>query len=1338
MPLTVTRTVAASPDPNLVSSTVFDGMGHTAQTQNNSDPAGVDYTDTAYDGLGEVIKVSNPHRTAAASTDGVTQMQYDALGRPIQATRQDGAVSTISYSGNCSVSVDEAAKRRRQCNNALGRLIEVDEPTPGVSESTTALAATASVSIGGALQSKQFTTTATGTVTISGTDSIVPGTSSYDFGTVTVFVGSNASVSTSYGNNGASPTSASDVATALCSGINSNSATFALVQCTGTSGGFINLQAQASGAAGNGIALAVNARSLFPGSSQSAFASSSTSGSTSGGGTTFVYDSGTTSITVSGLFGDSTSWSGSGTTPSSIASNLALAINNDQNTVVTASASGSTLILTAKALGMSSNGLPLSCSSSYDSGNFTGPSFSISCPSTLSGGREAGSLSAPMITNYGYDPLGNLLQVTQQGGTTDQTQWRPRSFIYDSMSRLIQATNPESGTIKYSYDANGNMVQKTAPAPNQTSASTVVTTYVYDPLNRPQQKSFSDGTTPTVNYAYDTALNWGVTQSFLVGRLAGITVSTTNTTGNQIFGYDPLGRIVLNNQCTPSNCGTSNYGVSAGYDLAGHLTSVIYPSGRKVVYGYNGGGFLNLVQFNSWNGTTPSGGVYNYWSAADANFYPNGVPKSWTTGNGVTESRVLNSRLQWQEETVSNSSIATFADHLYGYGTQNNGNILSITDQLSSAYTQTFTYDALNRLATANESRWGLGFGYDAWGNRLQQNVTAGSAGQLQITVDGNNHIQGAPQSCTAATMYCYDAAGNLLQDNLRHQYVYDGENRIRQVDGGNATYVYTAAGDRVRKDVSGSASTEFLYFNSNVISERNVTTGDWSDYIFGNGKRLAKALALDNGLRIFGNKCSSCGNQYSLFYLQNAGGLANYVIRTGDKLNLTQYQLTGSHGGLVIAFTDSSNTNWNLRDQDTYFANDDGTQATTHIRRFDLSPFAGKTVQAMAFNQETDTAAGAFAIIYEQAAMVSTDGKVVPIYTGQTSSPVASISATSGITGAGSQIDVNRGKAIYPSSTTTFYHSNHLQSSTLITSGSGWPLWQAIYLPFGEEYNPEIGDEHYKFTGKDRDAETGLDLMGDRYYASPLGRFLKPDPNQTAGFEHMRDPQAWNGYSYARNNPLTYVDPDGLSYHVCVSGSDGKQQCSDVSDAEFDQAKQNPGAGISLKNGDIYSTVNGNQVKVGTYNQTDVDLNPFAQAVLTHPTLQTAAATMNDPRTYALWYGASALGGVGLYAGGVFEGGLTTLELSGGGEILSNQAAGAIIGWGTGQEGAAATEQLTSSLTRQGVQQMIDKGLTKATVQRLVFQYGRAIAEGGAKLANTQLLPRYQLMMKIIELWPK
>lgn len=65
-----------------------------------------------------------------------------------------------------------------------------------------------------------------------------------------------------------------------------------------------------------------------------------------------------------------------------------------------------------------------------------------------------------------------------------------------------------------------------------------------------------------------------------------------------------------------------------------------------------------------------------------------------------------------------------------------------------------------------------------------------------------------------------------------------------------------------------------------------------------------------------------------------------------------------------------------------------------------------------------------------------------------------------------------------------------------------------------------------YKFTGKERDAESGLDNFGARYNSSAIGRFTSPDPKQIGA--HMLDPQTLNRYAYTRNNPLAYVDPDG------------------------------------------------------------------------------------------------------------------------------------------------------------------------------------------------------------------
>jgi RHS repeat-associated protein len=66
-----------------------------------------------------------------------------------------------------------------------------------------------------------------------------------------------------------------------------------------------------------------------------------------------------------------------------------------------------------------------------------------------------------------------------------------------------------------------------------------------------------------------------------------------------------------------------------------------------------------------------------------------------------------------------------------------------------------------------------------------------------------------------------------------------------------------------------------------------------------------------------------------------------------------------------------------------------------------------------------------------------------------------------------------------------------------------------------------------YKFTNKERDAESGLDNFGRRYYGSAFGRFTSADPKMITR-KRMIDPQQWNMYSYVRNNPLGYVDPDG------------------------------------------------------------------------------------------------------------------------------------------------------------------------------------------------------------------
>jgi len=65
------------------------------------------------------------------------------------------------------------------------------------------------------------------------------------------------------------------------------------------------------------------------------------------------------------------------------------------------------------------------------------------------------------------------------------------------------------------------------------------------------------------------------------------------------------------------------------------------------------------------------------------------------------------------------------------------------------------------------------------------------------------------------------------------------------------------------------------------------------------------------------------------------------------------------------------------------------------------------------------------------------------------------------------------------------------------------------------------------RYTGKERDTESGNDYFGARYYASSMGRWLSPD--KPFADQHTSNPQSWNLYAYGRNNPLKNVDLNGF-----------------------------------------------------------------------------------------------------------------------------------------------------------------------------------------------------------------
>ena len=116
----------------------------------------------------------------------------------------------------------------------------------------------------------------------------------------------------------------------------------------------------------------------------------------------------------------------------------------------------------------------------------------------------------------------------------------------------------------------------------------------------------------------------------------------------------------------------------------------------------------------------------------------------------------------------------------------------------------------------------------------------------------------------------------------------------------------------------------------------------------------------------------------------------------------------------------------------------------------------------------------------------------------------------------------------------TEHYHLDHLGNPRMVTGAGKQSLRRHDFYPFGEEFEPGADPDTMRFTGHERDfAGMGgeddagdLDYMHSRYYGPGMGRFLSVDPIDSS---QPSSAQSWNKYTYALNNPLRFVDPNGL-----------------------------------------------------------------------------------------------------------------------------------------------------------------------------------------------------------------
>ena len=511
-----------------------------------------------------------------------------------------------------------------------------------------------------------------------------------------------------------------------------------------------------------------------------------------------------------------------------------------------------------------------------------------------------GGTSAPVQpTNYAYNALDNLIQTSQtgvpNGGSSPVTQIR--TFTLSSLGRLITANNPESGPISHEYYANGNLKKKT-------DARNVFINYTYDELNRNRTVDYSDTTVnPDITREYDNPAAGEYGKGRLWRSYAGGNESAgQNVEKQEVMGYDALGRAKSVRQSFKNNSvWSAAFTTSQIYDLAGHVKTKTFPTGRSVTYTYDVAGDLTGFTGNLGDGvsrTYSTGIQYN----------PQGqlIREQFGTSMPLYHRRHYNSRgqlfdvrlgtdggaindgpnpAQWTGASWNRGALRMFlSSNLIEYAwpavapQSNNGNLYrqdhfvptaldgggAVTGWVMSA--DYYCYDSLNRVAqTAEETYTSAGvytpnvfnqqFSYDRFGNRLVSSAFGTGVPNPGFKINGANNRLIAPTDADgsqASDKMQYDLSGNLIKDTHTQtgtagNRIYDAENRMLTADGANGLanrYVYDADGHRTRRSLNNGGEVWWQVYGigGELVGEYQLVSGAPTlrkEYGYRNGQLL-------------------------------------------------------------------------------------------------------------------------------------------------------------------------------------------------------------------------------------------------------------------------------------------------------------------------------------------------------------------------------------------------------------------------------------------------------------------------------------------------------------------
>jgi RHS repeat-associated protein len=375
-------------------------------------------------------------------------------------------------------------------------------------------------------------------------------------------------------------------------------------------------------------------------------------------------------------------------------------------------------------------------------------------------------------TTTAFDAQDNPVSVTDARSLTT-------TYIRDGFGDVIRQVSPDTGTTDFWYDANGAVIK-------QIDARLVETDFTNDNAGRVQTMTFPAASSENTTYTYDSTAggNKGV------GKLT----SVADQSGSTSFVYDTLGRVSTDTRVIAGN----SYATGYTYDAAGNILTETYPSGRIVTYTRDALGRISGITTKQNSGASAAAVV------SSSTYKPFGPLSGLTFGNGVVVALTYDQ--DYQLTAIGAANGATTIQNLTN-GFDPSGNITSITDNLTSARSQTVTYDNLNRILTASGIYGAQTYAYDGVGNR--SSLAVGSTTSSYTYASSANQITAITNTATPPST----GTGSYLYNAFRQ--------RVQKVAGGAMTqFVYDEAGHLlVEANGSGTVQKEYIWLDDMPVA---------------------------------------------------------------------------------------------------------------------------------------------------------------------------------------------------------------------------------------------------------------------------------------------------------------------------------------------------------------------------------------------------------------------------------------------------------------------------------------------------------------------------------------